>query len=57
MPSRNKNEDAQDPILTDEAGQKALKQIEAELEAAGEAQARRNKFPKDAFVKRAEPSR
>ena len=31
--------------------EKALKQVEAELEAAGEEQARRRKFPKEAFTK------
>jgi len=34
----------------EEANQKALKQVEAEIEAAGEAKARRNKFPKDTFL-------
>ncbi len=38
-----------DPFLNDSA-KKALKQVKAELEAAGEAQARRDKFPKDAFL-------
>lgn len=38
-----------DPFLNDSA-KKALKQVKAEIEAAGEAQARRNKFPKDAFL-------
>lgn len=35
---------------TTDPDKKALKQVEAELEAAGEAQARRDKFPKDAFL-------
>lgn len=55
MPSKNKS--AQDKPAREtpafdmtEANQKALEQVQAELEAAGEAQAQRNKFPKDAFL-------
>lgn len=32
------------------SGEEVVKQVEAEIEAAGEAQARRAKFPKDAFL-------
>lgn len=54
-PSKDKNardtpaRETSDPFLT-ESSKKALKQVEAEIEAAGEAQARRNKFPKDVFL-------
>jgi predicted DNA binding CopG/RHH family protein len=55
MPSKNKNAQgkaARDlPRLDMEAAnQKALEQVEAELEAAREAKAPRNKLPKDAFL-------
>ncbi len=36
--------------IMEEGNEKALKQVEAELEAADEAKARPNKFPKDAFL-------
>jgi hypothetical protein len=45
----NKNKKARGTSATDA---EVLERVEAEIEAAGEAQVRRSKFPKDAFLAR-----
>jgi predicted DNA binding CopG/RHH family protein len=49
----DERDDAEDEFsrLSSELGDKALKQVEAELARAEEDQARRRKFPKEAFAK------